>query len=239
MRFSAPSTASTNHNNNNEYVQSVIDNAGFDSRRAVCGMAAARTSASRVGSNTPDGQGNATFYLGVSRTETSHAEHARLLGLRPQSRRRREFGIRLRRLAATTSGASSPCSAGPTTARPTTTSRMARSTWVPYDSSFLYNYAPTNYIQRADNRVSAGAFAHYDYNDTLSVYGGLMFMDDHTFSQAAPERVFPGQRLPDQLRQSVVVHAAGGSAVRRQRRHRHQRQHLRRLSIRPAGPAAP
>jgi outer membrane receptor protein involved in Fe transport len=69
-------------------------------------------------------------------------------------------------------------------------------TWVPYDNSFLYNYAPTNYIQRQDKRVSAGVFAHYEYSEKAEIYGSLMFMDDHTFSQAAPSAYFQGTIYP-------------------------------------------
>ncbi|MET0533300.1 MAG: TonB-dependent receptor, partial [Steroidobacter sp.] len=69
-----------------------------------------------------------------------------------------------------------------------------QATWVPYDSSFLYNFAPTNYIQRDDKRITAGGFAHYEFNEHAKLYGGLMFMDDHTFSQAAPSAYFQGNR---------------------------------------------
>src|SRR3546814_18136827 len=66
-------------------------------------------------------------------------------------------------------------------------------TWVPYDSSFRYNYAPTNYIQRSDRRYTAGASAHYELSSAAELYGSFMFMDDHSFSQAAPSALFPGE----------------------------------------------
>ncbi len=65
-------------------------------------------------------------------------------------------------------------------------------TWVPNDGSFLYNYAPTNYIQRSDNRGTAGLFVNYKVNDKAELYGSFMFMDDHTFSQAAPSAIWLG-----------------------------------------------
>ena len=65
-------------------------------------------------------------------------------------------------------------------------------TWVPYDSSFAYNYAPSNYFQRSDNRYTAGAFGQYDLSDLFSFYGSFMFMDDHTYSQVAPSAIFQG-----------------------------------------------
>jgi len=65
-------------------------------------------------------------------------------------------------------------------------------TWVPYDSSFAYNYGPSNYFQRSDNRYTAGAFAHYDISDLFTLYGSVMFMDDHTWSQVAPSGIWQG-----------------------------------------------
>jgi iron complex outermembrane receptor protein len=65
-------------------------------------------------------------------------------------------------------------------------------TWVTNDASFQYNYAPTNYIQRSDNRLTAGAFLNYVLTDKAKLYGSFMFMDDHTFSQAAPSAIWLG-----------------------------------------------
>lgn len=55
-----------------------------------------------------------------------------------------------------------------------------------------YNYAPTNYYQRPDERYQAGYYAHYDINEHLELYSNLMFSDDHTFAQIAPSGLFNG-----------------------------------------------
>lgn len=65
-------------------------------------------------------------------------------------------------------------------------------TWVPYDNSFRYNYAPLNYFQRNDTRITAGAFAKYEVNPAAEIYGSFMFMDDRTNSQVAPSALFYG-----------------------------------------------
>ncbi|RJF85850.1 TonB-dependent receptor domain-containing protein [Sphingomonas cavernae] len=85
--------------------------------------------------------------------------------------------------------------ADPTTGAPVTynNTKDGAKTWVPYNSSFRYNYAPTNYMQRSDRRYTAGAFAHYELSKAAELYGSFMFMDDHTFSQAAPSALFQGQ----------------------------------------------
>lgn len=53
-----------------------------------------------------------------------------------------------------------------------------------------YNFAPTNYFQRPDERYSAGFFAHYDINDSIKPYMEFMFMDDRTVAQIAPSGDF-------------------------------------------------
>ena len=55
-----------------------------------------------------------------------------------------------------------------------------------------YNYAPTNYYQRPDERYQAGYYAHYDVNEHLELYSNLMFSDDHTFAQIAASGLFNG-----------------------------------------------
>jgi iron complex outermembrane recepter protein len=61
----------------------------------------------------------------------------------------------------------------------------------------LYNFAPTNYYQRPDERKTAGLFAHYDFSEKATVYTEFMFMDDRTIAQIAPSGAFfgsgPGQ----------------------------------------------
>ncbi|WP_156348672.1 TonB-dependent receptor domain-containing protein [Sphingomonas sp. Leaf23] len=65
-------------------------------------------------------------------------------------------------------------------------------TWVQYNPSFRYNYAPLNYFQRNDTRFTAGAFAKYQVNPAAEIYGSFMFMDDRTNSQIAPSALFQG-----------------------------------------------
>ena len=49
----------------------------------------------------------------------------------------------------------------------------------------LYNYAPTNYFQRPDERYTAGFFAHYDVSEAFKPYMEFMFMDDVSTAQVA------------------------------------------------------
>jgi iron complex outermembrane recepter protein len=54
----------------------------------------------------------------------------------------------------------------------------------------LYNYGALNYFQRPDERYTAGAFLHYEFNDHVQVYSQSMFMDDFTQAQIAPSGLF-------------------------------------------------
>ncbi|MGA0604803.1 TonB-dependent receptor domain-containing protein [Phenylobacterium sp. VNQ135] len=53
-----------------------------------------------------------------------------------------------------------------------------------------YNFAPTNYFQRPDERYTLGAFANYKFSDKAELYADLMFMDDRTVAQIAPSGIF-------------------------------------------------
>ena len=64
--------------------------------------------------------------------------------------------------------------------------------FVPFTTADRYNYAPTNYFQRPDERWTGGAFFHYDLTDTQQVYSELMFMHDDSTAQIAPGALFLG-----------------------------------------------
>lgn len=53
-----------------------------------------------------------------------------------------------------------------------------------------FNYAPTNYFQRPDERYTAGVFADYEISEALHPYMEFMFMDDRTVAQIAPSGDF-------------------------------------------------
>ena len=50
----------------------------------------------------------------------------------------------------------------------------------------LYNFGALNFFQRPDERYTAGAFMHYEFNEHATVYMNSMFMDDRTVAQIAP-----------------------------------------------------
>jgi outer membrane receptor protein involved in Fe transport len=49
----------------------------------------------------------------------------------------------------------------------------------------VYNYGPLNYMQRPDERYSAGGFANYEFNEHFEAYAEVMFMDNNSNAQIA------------------------------------------------------
>jgi outer membrane receptor protein involved in Fe transport len=141
-----------------------------------------------VGSDLADHRGNVSAYIGYRSTQ-------------PVTQARRDYSA----CALNEGGTGFTCGgsgnnaygrfiplSGPNAGNDYDNAKDGSKTWVPNDSSFLYNYAPVNYIQRQDKRVTSGAFVTYKFNDMAEGYGSFMFMDDHTFSQAAPSAIFLG-----------------------------------------------
>jgi outer membrane receptor protein involved in Fe transport len=55
-----------------------------------------------------------------------------------------------------------------------------------------YNFGPSNYYQRPDDRYVMGAFAQYEIAPWATAYADLMFMDDTSTYQIAPGGIFAG-----------------------------------------------
>ena len=54
----------------------------------------------------------------------------------------------------------------------------------------VYNFNPTNYFQRPDQRYTGGAFANYEISSLFQPYLEFMFQDDRTLAQIAPSGNF-------------------------------------------------
>jgi len=53
-----------------------------------------------------------------------------------------------------------------------------------------YNFAPTNFLQRPDERWTGGLFANYELDERFEAYAEFSFMDDRSLSQIAPSGTF-------------------------------------------------
>lgn len=74
-----------------------------------------------------------------------------------------------------------------------TTNPAAPGTFRTYSAARdAYNFNPTNYFQRPDERYTLGAFANYEVSKALNPYLEVMFMDDRTSAVIAPSGAFYG-----------------------------------------------
>jgi iron complex outermembrane recepter protein len=79
-----------------------------------------------------------------------------------------------------------------------TTSTLAAlgpGTITPFAAGPAFNFNPTNYFQRPDERYTAGAFADYEVTPAIHPYMEFMFMNDHTLAQIAPSGDFGNTNL--------------------------------------------
>jgi iron complex outermembrane recepter protein len=183
------------HNNNDSYLRNVISTAGFSPPKSSLWDGGRSDFNLAIGTNSADNKGNATFFLGYRElnavTQDTRDYSACGLNLGGDNADQLVCGG-----SSNNQWGSFVMIGGPNAGTTFNNTKDGQKTWVPYNNSFLYNYAPTNYIQRSDSRITGGAFAHYDYNPMAKLYGSFMYMDDHTFSQAAPSAYFQGNVYP-------------------------------------------
>jgi iron complex outermembrane recepter protein len=186
------------HNNDDDTVSNLVRARGFNVPDSNVRDGYTKDLTFIAGINTPDGRGNATVYIGY-RT------------LDPITQDRRDFSA----CALASSDQGDPTSTAFACGGSSTTARGRFITYNPADpfdfagsgdftvgdggvirdydgATDAFNFAPTNYYQRADERKTAGLFAHYDFGDQASVYTEFMFMDDRTQAQIAASGAFIG-----------------------------------------------
>lgn len=178
-------------NNDNTALRTLVGDRGFDVAPANVWDGAKENFNLAYGKNFGDGRGNITAYAGYFHadavTEASRDYSACALGLDDTAASgffcggssNSAYG-RFILLSGDNSGSSYA------------NNPDGSKSFVPWSSAYQFNYAPTNYIQRSDNRVTAGAFAHYDFSDKFQLYGSVMLMQDHTYSQIAPSAIWLG-----------------------------------------------
>ena len=132
-----------------------------------------------IGANAPDGKGNVTAYA------TYRQNNAILEADRDFS------ACTLASTAAgftcSGSGTAFPARVGSFLVDPTTYNTFR--TRVATD---VFNFGPTNFFARPDERYSLGAFAHYEIAPWADAYMDTMFMDDNSTAQIAAGGIFAG-----------------------------------------------
>jgi iron complex outermembrane receptor protein len=136
-----------------------------------------------IGVNAPDGKGNITAYATHVNINPVTANNFDYTSCSLNS------GDTFAAAGCGGSGTSFPARLGAFTVDPAGPGNTVRARNAATD---VYNFSPTNYLQRPDQRYGLGAFAHYEINPHFQAYLDVMFMEDNSTAQIAPGGIFVG-----------------------------------------------
>jgi iron complex outermembrane receptor protein len=179
-----------NHSNRNtQGVEDAIAAHGFQQAPSTVNTGAQKSLAFIAGLNSSDGKGNATFYA-------TYRNVAAIL----QSKYSYS-ACTLNSGYATSNSGKFSCGGSPTSfpgrfatigaGAPASNNTIGpNGTLIPFTAANNYNFGALNFYQRPDERYTAGAFLHYEFNDHATVYAQTMFMDDKSLAQIAGSGAF-------------------------------------------------
>jgi outer membrane receptor protein involved in Fe transport len=182
-----------NHKNvNTDGVEDAIAASGFQQAPSTVNEGAQKSVAFIAGLNSGDGKGNATFFA------TYRNVAAVLQGKYSYSDCTLNSGFATSNSGKFSCGGSSTSFPGRfrtvgAGAPPSDNTIGPNGSLIPWNDSFLYNFGAINFFQRPDERYTAGAFLHYDFNEHATVYANTMFMDDKSLAQIAASGAFFAQ----------------------------------------------
>ncbi len=137
------------------------------------------------GANSADGNGNVTFYFNYQHTDAVLEASRDWSACGTQDT---FVGTTLEQFC----GGSSTSFPGRFNAGTGSKTLTSTGQTTPYTSADAYNFAPLNYLQRPDERYTAGEFSHYQINPHLDIYSSFMFMHDTSDAQIAGSGAFYG-----------------------------------------------
>jgi iron complex outermembrane recepter protein len=195
--------------NTNASYRALVSSAGDALAKENIWDGANETGTLIMGTNTANGKGNVTAYIGYQNTE-------------PVLAGARDFSACSFIGGTTSSGAAHACGGSsnynkalsldiaaynsankgvpgftPLTSEffETGTGKPGSGVYIPFvgGTDQLFNYGATNYLQRPDTRYTGGFFAHYEVNKELDIYSSFMFTADDSVSQIAARGLFAGE----------------------------------------------
>lgn len=216
-------TGFAQHNNNNSSLRALQSASGYTPASSSVIDGGKQDITVAAGKNFADGRGNITVYGGYRSFSPVSQSSRDVSACALQDRESVEGSGNFDQLFC---GGSSNTPYGSFTPRSTLSAyrgqtlvnnRNGDGTLVPYDPSYSYNYAPNNYFQRSDERITAGGFAHFDFSKAVQLYGSFMYMHDQTFSQVAPSGIWAGTAFAiscnNPLASAAQLEAICGSAA--------------------------
>jgi outer membrane receptor protein involved in Fe transport len=209
------------HTNDNSAVRNVLTTRGYANAPGRVADGGKQDLNAAYGKNFAGGRGNITVYGGYRHTDPVLQANRDVSACALNPSDSAGTGLVCGGSSNTPTGTFVPLG-GPNAGKTLTNNANGTQTWVPYTSAYAYNYAPTNYFQRSDERYTGGAFAKFEIAPIAEVYGSFMYMKDHTFSQVAPSALFLGTTftvpcnnplMSASQQQSLCGAAAGTSAT--------------------------
>jgi outer membrane receptor protein involved in Fe transport len=182
------------HNNDQDGVEDAIttfntnNGANFASAPSTTTGGATKSLAFIAGVNSEDGKGNATFYATYRNVNSILQNKYSISACTLAS----GYATSTGHLSCSGSGTTNPArfyQIGSTGLLNDNTINSAGAL-IPFTDANRFNYGPLNYFQRPDDRYTAGAFLHYEFNEHADVYSSTMFMDDRSVAQIAPSGAF-------------------------------------------------
>ncbi len=170
------------HNNNGTVLDAALARRGFNNPQGNTVDGGAVDVTAMLGGSFDDGRGHAVGYIGYRKLDKVTQDQRDYSACASQARTPAQVAADPARLL--------DCGGSATSANGTffdwnsnTWQIGANRTFIPGSTPF--NFAPTNYYQRPDERYTAGFFANYEINDTFKPYLEAMLMDDRTVAQIA------------------------------------------------------
>jgi iron complex outermembrane recepter protein len=179
-----------NHSNKNtDGVEDALTAHDFPQAPSSVNPGAQKSLAFIAGINSEDGKGNATIYAtyrnvnAVLQSKYSYSACTLAAGYVTSNSGKFQCG------GSSTSYPGRFATIGPT-GETSNNTIGPNGTLVPFTAADEYNYGAINFYQRPDERYTAGAFLHYEFNDHADVYANTMFMDDKSLAQIAASGAF-------------------------------------------------
>ncbi|TCP70960.1 TonB-dependent receptor [Sphingomonas sp. PP-CE-1G-424] len=179
------------HTNDNSAVRNILTTRGYANAPGRVADGGKQDLNAAYGKNFANGRGNITVYGGYRHTDPVLQANRDVSACALNPSDSAGNGLICGGSSNTPIGTFVPLG-GPNSGTTLTNNANGTQTWVPYTSAYAYNYAPTNYFQRSDERYTGGVFAKFEIAPIAEVYGSFMYMKDHTFSQVAPSALFLG-----------------------------------------------
>jgi len=174
-----------NHSNHNDWVNPLLTARGFPEVHGTNWDGENKDFTLVLGHNFADGAGNMEGYLGYRRTSPATADH------------RDHAACVLNNGASSGSALPYTCGGSSNSAPAVFLNPGVGIVQVHPDGTLgprfaRYNYAATHYLQRIDERYTAGFFGKLKFNDHVEAYTEFQFMDDNTRGNYAPAGSFLG-----------------------------------------------